>query len=297
MSIFKKGFFYYWNRIFPSNGMLSASAFIIAVVTGFILAVPYDPMKAKESIQMMMISNPSASFIRSAHYWSSQFFLIFTIIHFFEYFIISGEKKIKKGVWFRLVTAIPVAFFVMLSGFILKGDSEGIMANEILRGIVSMIPLAGIYLENFFLGLRNSLQVVYVHHAATATIYLIIIIIEHSKKIWPNIYSYLYILTGTIIVSFVIPAGLHSDSDPVIKGPWYFVGLQEILHWMTGPVYLIFIIILLVTALIIMRFTENRIYKYIKYFIIINFLIYLIAFVIGWFFRGENWKFIIQGMN
>jgi hypothetical protein len=297
MLLLKKDFFYTWNRFFPSNGMLSAAAFIIAVVTGFILSVPYDPYKAKESIQIIMISNPSASFIRSAHYWSSQFFLIFTIIHFFEYFLNSGEKNIKKGVWFRLVTAIPVTFFVMLSGFILKADNEGIMANEILRGIISMVPFIGIYLENFLLGIKNSLHVVYIHHAATATIYLLIIIIEHTKKIWPTIYSYLYIISVTIIVSFVIPAGLHSDSDPVVKGPWYFVGLQEILHWMSSPVYIIYIMIFLLLSLILMRFTENKIYKYIKYFIILNSVIYFIAFIAGWFFRGENWKFIIPGMN
>ena len=277
--------------------MLSAAAFIIAVVTGFILAVPYDPYKARESIQIIMISNPSASFIRSAHYWSSQFFLIFTIIHFFEYFLYSGEKKISKGVWIRLVTAIPVALFVMLSGFILKGDNEGIMANEILRGIISLVPFIGNYLESFLLGIRNSLHVVYVHHAATATIYLIIVIIEHTKKIWPTIYSYLYILSSTIIISFAIPATLHSDADSVLKGPWYFVGLQEILHWMSSPQYVIYIMLILFFLIILLRYTDNIIHKYIKYILIINFIVYFISFIIGWFFRGENWKFIIPGFN
>ncbi len=297
MFLFKKGFFYTWNRFFPSNGMLSAAAFIIAVVTGFILAVPYDPYKAKESIQIIMITNPSASFIRSAHYWSSQFFLIFTIIHFFEYFLNAGEKNIQKGVWFRLVTAIPVTLFVMLSGFILKGDNEGIMANEILRGIISLVPFIGSYLESFLLGMKNSLQVVYIHHAATATIYLLIIIIEHTKRIWPSVYSYLYILSATIIISFAIPAGLHSDSDPVLKGPWYFVGLQEILHWMTNPGLVIYVMLFIILLLFLLRFAENKIYAIIRYFIIINFFIYFISFIIGWFFRGENWKLIFPGIN
>ena len=41
------------------------------------------------------------------------------------------------------------------------------------------------------------------------------------------------------MISLVLAPGLHDGLDPMVKGPWYFLGLQEILHWTPWPVVVI----------------------------------------------------------
>jgi len=77
------------------------------------------------------------------HYWSAQIFLVFTLIHIWDHFRIRTEKGIRTGVWFRLGIAIFVIFYAMLSGFILKGDTDSRQALRIFSSLVEAIPLAG----------------------------------------------------------------------------------------------------------------------------------------------------------
>ena len=101
---------------------------------------------------MMLIANPSASFIRSLHYWSAQIFLIFIIFHIWDHLRKSTEMQVKKWVWVRLAISILAVFLVMLTGFILKGDADSIQARRILETLLNDIPLIGSYISFSLLG-------------------------------------------------------------------------------------------------------------------------------------------------
>lgn len=122
-------------------GHIAFASFIIAVVTGILLAVFYDISKPYDSIALMLITNPSAMVIRSLHYWSAQFFMIFILFHIWDHLRKSTETRVKKGVWLRLVISILAILFVMLSGFILKGDADSFQAKRILTTLLTEIPL------------------------------------------------------------------------------------------------------------------------------------------------------------
>ena len=66
----------------------------------------------------------------------------------------------------------------MLSGFILKGDADGLQAFRILISLIKQIPLIGNALSFTLLGREDDLQILYVNHIATATIFLWIIILR-----------------------------------------------------------------------------------------------------------------------
>ncbi|MFN3695016.1 MAG: DUF4405 domain-containing protein, partial [Ignavibacterium sp.] len=112
-----KSFVDFWNLPF---GNIATASFIIAVVSGVFLAIPYDVKNPYESISALLLINPAAVFFRNVHYWSAQIFLVFTIIHIIDHLRRETEYKVKDGVWFRLTVSILTTFFVMLSGFILK---------------------------------------------------------------------------------------------------------------------------------------------------------------------------------
>lgn len=287
-----------YSKLFGSTfGHIAFASFFIAVLTGIFLSIFYDIHKPFDSISMILIANPSASFIRSLHYWSAQIFLVFIILHIWDHMRKSTEVQVKKGVWIRLAISILAVFFVMLTGFILKGDADSNQAKRILETLLNDIPLIGSYLSFSLLGKADDFQLVYVHHIATTTIFLWIIIAEHVKLIWPNIRTILYFLLPIVLLTIFYPASLHSVHDPIMKGPWYFLGMQELFHFMSSPMIIVWIFVLLLLMIIFLqKFNEaNR--KRIKLLWLSITLIYFVLVIVGYFFRGENWEFKMPWNN
>ncbi len=280
-----------------SYGQISLALFTICMLSGIFLAIPYDVNKAYESISLMLVSNPSASLFRNIHYWSAQLFLIFSILHLWEHFKRKSEIKIDARLWFRLSLGLLIIFLVMLSGFLLKGDADSLQARRILNELIIGIPLIGNLLAYSFLGPGEGLQLVYVHHIATLSIFISIIILEHAKTIWPKAKSFVIWTLITLLLSIFFMAPLHDNLNPVIKGPWYFVGLQEMLHWMTAPMWSLAFVFLLLLLVYIIPFIkgENSIYP--KRILLVITLLYILISVFAYFFRGPNWKITYPGQQ
>ncbi len=211
-----------------SMGGIATSSMLVCVVSGIFLAIPYKITSPLDSISLMLLDNPAAAFIRNIHFWSAQFLLVFTLLHLIDHFIQKSEYNVSHGIWLRLTLSLPVLLFVMISGFILKGDADAFSAFRILSSLFEKIPIIGNLLGSTLLGNENSLELVYVHHIATATIILFIILFEHTRKIWPTPTGFIILLFIFLLLSYFLHAPLGQETG---KGPWYFIGFQEILHW------------------------------------------------------------------
>lgn len=280
-----------YHKLFGSTfGHIAFAAFFLAVLSGVVLIVFYDIGQAYDSIALLITANPAANYIRNLHFWSGQIFLVFTLLHIWDHLRLSTERKVKQGIWLRLTLALIAVFFVMLSGFLLKADADGLQARHIIDRLLQVF---GASISFSVLGKPGDLQVVYVHHVATTTIFLGIVIVEHAKSLWPESRTLLYtVLFGTFLALF-FPAGLHDPLNPVIKGPWYFVGLQEILRYITSPVFVLsFLLFLLLLIFLLPRFKEIWSQR-LKYALLALSVVYLILTLVGFFFRGENGRFVV----
>ncbi|MBU2652174.1 MAG: hypothetical protein KKA81_14695 [Bacteroidetes bacterium] len=270
-------------------GTTAIASLLICTVSGIILAIPYDVVKPFESIRQMLLTNPAAVFFRNLHYWSAQFFLIFTILHFWDHLYRSTEYRVKTGVWFRLCVSVFFIFFVMLSGFILKGDQDSRQAAMIFRSLFETIP-GGRWVAFALLGREDSFQLVYVHHIATATIFIFIITFEHARTIWSKVPEFLAVSGVLIIFSFLFHAPLQTHSGNIVKGPWYFLGLQEILHLTAHPwIVMTALLFLFFVLLFLPRFRKNTSWK-MKHALLGLFGFYILLTISGYFFRGPNWS-------
>ncbi len=287
------GFFKQWNSFFPTVGLLSLAAFFIALFSGIALSLAYDVHSPYTSLQMILLTNTGAVFFRNIHYWSAQLFLIFIVLHTIEHLALKTERKLSSGVWLRVVVSIPFIFFVMLSGFLLKGDSESLLAGRILGGLLKTLPILGDALKFAIIGATGDFQVIYLHHLATTTILILLVTIEHAGRIWPNWRSVIYLFSVSIILSFTAMPSLHDGLNPVIKGPWYFWGLQETLHWATQPVWIPIITVGLLAIFYLLPKVSAKTANRLKSGFFSLLLIYMILTVVGWLFRGPNWDFII----
>ncbi len=278
-------------------GTIAFSSFIIAAITGVLLALPYDIKNAYDSIAMMLLTNPAGTFFRNLHYWSAQIFLIFSFLHIVDHFRRSTEVEVNSGVWIRLTFSLLFIFYIMISGFILKGDADGLQAFRILKSLIEEIPFIGNTIAFTFLGKEDDLQIVYINHIATATIFLWIIIVEHAKLFWTKTSTFVLSLIGIIFLSCIFTPSLHDGRNPIVKGPWYFLGFQEIFHWLPQPFWVIvFIAVVLIIFYLLPKF-NIILSRIVKFGFLSIILIYLLLIVIGFFFRGENWKFVLPWNN
>ena len=228
-------------------GTLAVALFWLVILSGIILAVPFDIKTPYLSISNMMVSNPWASLIRNYHYWSSQLFLIFSLIHLYDHFHYKKRIGLKKGMAFRLSLGVLIIFLAMLTGFLLKGDSDSQQARQILHTLAERIPVMGQALAFSLLGKQGDFQLIYVHHIATFTIFIAVVMVEHSKKYWPLALDFTLSFVAITVISLLFNAPLHDNLNPAVKGPWYFVGFQEILHWLKHPEWsLLFFLAILV---------------------------------------------------
>ena len=287
-----------YSKFFGSTfGQIGISTFFISGITGIILAIFYDVNEPYNSISTMLIANQPASFFRSLHFWSSQLFLIFIILHVWDHLRKSTEGNVKNGVWIRLAISILAIFFVMLSGFILKGDADSLQAKRILTTLLESIPFIGDLFSFSLLGCDESFQLTYVHHIATATIFIWIIVVEHTKQLWPKAKTTFLFLIPTIVLSLFFIPTLHDGINSVMKGPWYFLGMQELFHYFSSPEIVMWGVFIFVIVVGVLPKLNSDLAKKIKIVLLILSIIYLLLSLVGYFFRGTNWELRLPWNN
>ena len=285
------------KRFDTTYGQVALALFAYVLLTGILLAIPFNVNEPYASVSSLMVMNPWASFIRNFHYWSAQFFLIFSLLHIYDHYRKQRETGLKPGIGFRLSIGVLMIFMAMLTGFLLKGDADSLQARQILGSLTAGIPFFGKFLSAALLGNEGSFQLIYVHHIATFTIFLAVIIVEHSRKFWPQSGDFVTTFLVLVLVSWLFSAPLHDNLNPTVKGPWYFVGFQEILHWLSHPEWaLLWIVLLLI--LIYFANSGNRAKAFFcKRTLLILIVFYLLLTVTGLFFRGENWQWMVPGQK
>jgi len=273
-------------------GRFSLALLVICIVSGIFIAISYNVNKPYESISLLMIANPAASLFRNLHYWSAQLFLIFSMLHIYDHFSKKEGIRLKKGLWARLSVGVLIILLAMLTGFLLKADADALQARRILNSLITGIPWIGNLLGYSLLGNEDSFQLIYVHHIATFTIFIAVIVFEHSRKFWPRWGEFVSVTLVAALLSFFITAPLHDNLNPTVKGPWYFLGLQEILHWLSHPELSMLIVLVFILLIYLVPFGGKQNSFITKRSLLILTGAYFLLTVTGLFFRGEDWKWV-----
>jgi quinol-cytochrome oxidoreductase complex cytochrome b subunit len=275
-----------WGTI----GDLASAAFVLAALSGAAVAVPFDAHDAYGSVAALLLANPAGAFFRNTHYWAGQLCLVLTLAHVWDHLRARTEHRVARGAWLRLVMTLPLLGFIMLSGFLLRGDLDARQALRILTEATSRLPALGPLLATLLLGGGERLDVVYVQHAATATIAVWLIVIEHGGRgVWPRASAFVAVTVASAGMSLILSPGLHDGLNPVVKGPWYFLGLQEILHWTPWPLVVVLAGLALLAAFFALRLVPTSRAAWMKRAMLALLVAYAGLCAVGGFLRGENW--------
>jgi ubiquinol-cytochrome c reductase cytochrome b subunit len=214
-------------------GAWTLISFYISLFSGIVVGLQYDYLNPFYSTAALDLLAPYGRFFRSLHFFSSQFFFFFCCFHLLA--IYDKTKSYSKFEWASLIATLPLILMLLFTGYILRGDNTGLSAGIIAENILEAIPVLGNPLNNLFFSLTDSgMRRVYIQHIVALDLFLLIFAWNHLRIYRIRISDYLPLIVSILIFSVFISAPFEQDRLGIsyISGPWFFLGLQELLRYL-----------------------------------------------------------------
>ncbi len=220
------------------SGEACAAALLISMGSGFVVAYQYDTATPFVSTVAIASLLPWGWMWRAMHFWSSQLFLLLLLIHTWHRSaeaVQVGNRRGGKRYWAILSITLPLGVFALFTGYVLRFDETGRAASSIAGHLFVSIPLFGQWLDRLLMSVSlEGVQRVYVVHVAVTALLWGIGTWYHTRRVLIKYGLFVSALLFILPVSLVVPApmdlpGAYLD---IIKGPWFFLGVQELLRYM-----------------------------------------------------------------
>ncbi len=206
---------------------------LLSLVSGIIVALQYDyatPWYSSTAIELLA---PYGGFFRSLHFYSSQLFFFCAISHLAAVYDKSEQYSWRQ--WIRLTASLPVILLLLFTGYILRGDATGSSAGRIAENLLLAIPFIGDTINRLLFSVTESgLRKVYLHHVISFDLLLLMLLWRHLQRYRVQLSRYPALTAAICGFSMVIAAPLEQETATVhyISGPWFFLGLQELLRYL-----------------------------------------------------------------
>ncbi len=214
-------------------GAWALTAFYVSLLSGIVVGLQYDYLHPAYATAALDLLAPFGGFFRSLHFFSSQFFFFFSCFHLLAVYQKTTNHSILE--WLRLVGILPLILLLLFTGYILRGDNTGSSAGLIAENIILAIPVAGHALNNLLFDLSASgLRKVYLHHVVALDLLLLIFAWNHLRLYRIKVSDHLPLIALMLIFSVFVAAPFEPDRLGIsyISGPWFFLGLQELLRYL-----------------------------------------------------------------
>ena len=213
-------------------GAWALTAFYVSLVSGIIVGLQYDYLHPSYATAALDLLAPYGRFFRSLHFFSSQFFFFFSCFHLLAVF--QQTTKYSFLQWLRLIGILPLILLLLFTGYILRGDTTGSSAGLIAENIIQAIPVVGHALNDLFFDLSaGGLRKVYLHHVISLDLLLLIFAWNHFRLYRIKVRDHLPLIALMLIFSVFVAAPFEPERLGIsyITGPWFFLGLQELLRY------------------------------------------------------------------
>lgn len=242
-------------------GDWSLISLYVSLISGIVVGIHYSPAEPYYSASALDILVPYGSFFRSLHFYSSQFIFLFGVAHFLAVFNKSQSYSSKAYIY--LILCFPCILMLLFTGYVLRADATGYSAGMIAEHILEAIPLFGPALNNILFSIStHGMDRVYLHHVISFDLLFLFLAWDHLRRYRVMLTDHLLFISLLLLFSLLVAAPIDPDQLGLlyITGPWFFLGLQELLRYLSPFVAGILVPASLVTALVFLR-KDQRWYR------------------------------------
>lgn len=217
--------------VYPWGGGALISLYL-SILSGIVVALQFNAAEPFYSTTAIELVVPYGAFWRALHYFSSQAFFLLLVVHL-GVVVWKNETEYTRSAWIRLCATVPCGLLLLFTGYVLRADATGEAAGTIAEHICLSVPLIGPQINDLFFDLAASgVNKVYAHH-------VIGLVVLGGMAAWPHLRRYtarwrdhLVLILLTMLLSIVLTAPMEPNRFGLlfIAGPWFFLGLQELLR-------------------------------------------------------------------
>lgn len=262
-------------------GEFSLLSLYISVLSGIAVGLQYDPATPLYSVSTIDMLVPFGEYFRSLHFYSSQLFFLFSICHVIGIF--SKAQSYSNRQWVMLTATLPVALLILFTGYVLRGDATGFSAGMIAEAILLDIPFIGASLNDFLFSISdNGMKRIYLNHIIGFGIFWGWLAWGHVKKYKVEFNRHITLSISIFLFSTFVSAPFEPDHLGVthINGPWFFLGLQELLRYLPPIIAGVIFPATFLLAVAYLR-KKNSKFHLLLLFILSWLLLYTILSIIG----------------
>ena len=205
----------------------------ISILSGIVLALQYNPADPFYSTATLELVAPYGSFWRSLHFYSSQAFFLLLLCHLAAIIADQGPGP-DRFTWIRLTASIPISLLLLFTGYVLRSDATGSAAGAIAEHIALSVPGIGKPVNSLLFDIAaNGVLKVYANHLIGLMALGCICLWTHLHKYGPSFRRHVPITLAVLAMAVLLTAPMEPDRIGLthIAGPWFFLGLQEMLRY------------------------------------------------------------------
>lgn len=215
-------------------GGMSLVSLYLSVVSGVLISLQYDPATPFFSASSLDLLTPYGEFFRSCHFYSSQLFFLFSLGHLAAVILAKTDQQLRFGKWLLLVGSVPIALLLLFTGYVLRADATGEAAGVIAENITLSIPYLGTLLNSLLFAIEaEGMKRVYANHLIGLGIVWGVCCWDHLRRYRIGFGQHSLLLFGTVLFSLFMAAPMEPARLGLfhIQGPWFLLGLQELLRY------------------------------------------------------------------
>lgn len=215
-------------------GASSMVALYLSLLSGVVVALQYDPAHAYYSASSLDILAPFGAFWRSLHFYSSQLFFLLAAVHLLAIIVDRSFLSLTFKRWLPLVLSMVAALLWLFTGYILRGDATGSSAGIIAENILLSFPVLGRLLDSLLFALIDEgMKRVYANHLIGLGLLWLVLAWDHVRRYRVSWRQHPALVLSLVGFSALVAAPMEPEHLGVfhINGPWFFVGLQELLRY------------------------------------------------------------------
>ena len=220
----------------PSYGQISAACLLLSLFTGFVVAYQYEvaaPFVSTTAIEAVL---PFGWFWRSLHFWTSQGFVIMLCLHCFDTWKGLESENRRRTVrihWTVISAVIPLAILALFSGYVLRYDGTGQAAGAIAEHLLLDVPWIGNGLNRLFMAVSTEgLNRLYAVHILAGCLCWLLGTWYHTRTVRMGYEAFVASSLAFLVFCMFVraPIDLPQGHLHLIQGPWFFLGIQELLR-------------------------------------------------------------------